>query len=238
MNINAQKTTEFAGDKKVGRSLLSGPENRLKQWLIPKIPGHIETYHLTMGTLVWSAVNVGAAFFARYNLDFLWVVSLMILLQYLTDLLDGELGRQRDTGLVKWGFYMDHFLDFVFLCSLVFVGYMISPPGVAAWYFGLMVILGSFMVNSFLSFGATNEFEIYHYGFGPTEMRVVFILINTFIIAFGTRHFTLLVPITAGICLAGLIVQSYHIHKKLWSVDMAIKKSRQKNGGLSLTGQQ
>ncbi|MDW7772854.1 MAG: CDP-alcohol phosphatidyltransferase family protein [Desulfobulbaceae bacterium] len=152
---NTNGTTAFAGDKKVGRSLLSGPENKLKQWLIPKIPQKVETYHLTMGTLLWSAVNVATAFYARNDLAMLWVVSLMIVLQYLKDLLDGELGRQRDTGLVKWGFYMDHFLDFVFLCSLVFVGYMISPAGVAAWYFALLVILGSFMVNSFLSFGAT-----------------------------------------------------------------------------------
>jgi len=227
MSINANETKEFAGDKKVGRSLLSGPENKLKQWFVPKIPQKIETYHLTMGTLLWSAVNVCTAFYARHNLALLWVISLMILLQYLTDLLDGELGRQRDTGLVKWGFYMDHFLDFVFLCSLVFVGYMISPTGIEAWYFCLLVILGSFMVNSFLSFGATNEFEIYHYGFGPTEMRVVFILINTFIITFGTTHFDLLVPLTVCICLAGLIVQSYRIHKRLWIIDMEAKQSRQ-----------
>ena len=228
MKVNGNvRTTEFAGDKKVGKSLLSGPENKLKQWLIPKIPQRIETYHLTMGTLLWSAINVCIAFSARHNLTLLWVVSLMILLQYLTDLLDGELGRQRDTGLVKWGFYMDHFLDFIFLCSLVFVGYMISPVGIEAWYFALLVILGSFMVNSFLSFGATNEFEIYHYGVGPTEMRVVFILINTFIIKFGTTNFDLLVPITVCICLTGLILHSYQIHRKLWDYDMKVKKSRQ-----------
>ena len=40
---------------------------------------------------------------------------------------------------------------------------MISPAGIEVWYFALLVILGAFMVNSFLSFGATNEFEIYHY---------------------------------------------------------------------------
>lgn len=33
----------FAGDKKVGRALLSKPENSLKQWAVPKIPASIET---------------------------------------------------------------------------------------------------------------------------------------------------------------------------------------------------
>lgn len=109
------------------------------------------------------------------------------------------------------------------LCSLVFVGYMISPAGLEVWYFALLVVLGSFMVNSFLSFGATNEFEIYHYGFGPTEMRIIFILINTFIIRFEAKYFEILLPLVVCICLAGLIVNTYRIQKKLWVDDMRTK---------------
>jgi len=216
--------TEFGGDKKVGKSLLSRPENMLKYWIVPKIPQAVETYHLTMATLLWSAVNGIAAFFVRDNLALLWVASLMIIFQYLTDLFDGELGRQRDTGLVKWGFYMDHFLDFIFLSSLVFVGYMIAPPGLEVWSVALFVILASFMVNSFLSFGATNEFEIYHYGIGPTETRVIFILINIFIMHNGTAHFSILLPMVVMACLGGLIVNTYQIQKKLWVLDMQARQ--------------
>ena len=147
----------------------------------------------------------------------------MILLQYLTDLFDGELGRQRDTGLIKWGFYMDHFLDYIFLCSLVFVGYMISPAGLEIWHFALLVILGGFIVNSFLAFGATNEFQIYHYGMGPTEMRVVFILINTFIIFFGTSSFDILLPVTVILCFIGLVINTLQVQRRLWKHDMQVK---------------
>ncbi len=187
----------FAGDKKVGTSLLTGPENRLKNWGVPKIPKGIETYHLTIMTVIWSVINVIVAFPAANNLNWLWVVNLMIVAQYITDLFDGELGRRRNTGLIKWGFYMDHFLDYMFLASLVFVGYKISPSSLEVLYFALLVILGGFMVNSFLSFAATNEFEIYHFGIGPTETRVVFILINI-----------------------------YMISKKLWAYDMKVKKKQ------------
>ncbi len=218
--------TQFGGDKKVGKSLLSNAENKLKYWAVPKIPPRIETYHLTFMTLAWSIINVALGFFARDNLHILWFVSLMIVLQYVTDLFDGELGRQRDTGLIKWGFYMDHFLDFIFLCSLVFVGYMISPPGLEIWYFTLLVILGAFMVNSFLSFAATNEFEIYYYGIGPTETRVVFILINTYIILVGTGYFNILLPLVVLICATGLMINTYQIHKKLWALDMDNKRQQ------------
>ncbi|MFC1883415.1 CDP-alcohol phosphatidyltransferase family protein [Thermodesulfobacteriota bacterium] len=216
----------FGGDKKVGKSILSSPENKFKYWAVPKIPEKIETHHLTLMTLVWSIINVLIGFYARDNLSFLWLVSLMIVFQYITDLFDGELGRQRDTGLIKWGFYMDHFLDFIFLCSLVFVGYMISPPGLEIWYFALLVILGAFMVNSFLSFAATNKFEIYHFGIGPTETRVVFILINTYIIFFGTGRFKILLPLVVLACLAGLIINTYQIQKKMWAIDMQAKGRR------------
>jgi phosphatidylglycerophosphate synthase len=179
-----------------------------------------------MMTLVWSGGNVILAFFARNNLSVLWLVSLMIVLQYLTDLFDGELGRQRDTGLIKWGFYMDHFLDFIFLCSLVFVGYKISPPGLEIWYFVLLVITGGFMVNAFLSFAATNEFEIYRYGFGPTEFRLGLILINTFIIVVGTGQFYILLPLFVILCFVALVVNCHQIHRKLWDIDMGNKAKR------------
>lgn len=213
----------FDGDKKVGASLLSPWENRFKYWAVPKIPSFIETYHLTLMTLVWSAANIVFGFWAKKSLCCLWLVSLMIVFQYVTDLFDGELGRQRNTGLIKWGFYMDHFLDFLFLCSLVFVGYMISPPGLEIWYFVLVVILGAFMVNSFLSFAATNAFEIYHFGIGPTETRVLFILINTFIILFGTGSFDILLPLAVVLCGIGLIINTFQIQKKLWQIDMEAK---------------
>jgi phosphatidylglycerophosphate synthase len=215
----------FGGDKKVGRSLLSGPESRLKNWAVPKIPEGVETYHLTLMTLVWSLVNVVSGFFAKDHLYVLWLVSLMIVLQYLTDLFDGEVGRRRKTGLVKWGFHMDHFLDYVFLSSFVFVGFKISPEGLEVWYFALAVILGGFMVNSFLSFAATNEFQIYYHGLGPTEMRVVFILINTFVVFFGTGSFKFLLPLAVILCFSGLVVNTYQIQKRLWKEDMAHKKT-------------
>lgn len=212
--------TRFAGDKKVGESVLTRLEMRFKQWAVPKIPAGIETYHLTMLTLLWSGVNVGLAYWAKQDLRALWLVSLMIALQYVTDLFDGELGRQRRTGLIKWGFYMDHFLDYLFLCSLVFVGYKISPPGLETWYFILLVILGAYMVNSFLSFAATNKFEIYHYGIGPTETRIVFILVNAGIVWRGTANFDVLLPTTVVVLLAGLVLNTWQIQSKLWAYDM------------------
>jgi hypothetical protein len=48
--------------------------------------------------------------------------------------------------------------------------------------FFIMAVFGAFMVNSFLQFAATNQFRISYWGIGPTEVRLVFIIINILII--------------------------------------------------------
>ena len=83
--------------------------------------------------------------------------------------------------------------------------------------------MGGFMANSFLSFAATNEFEIYHYGMGPTESRIGFIFINAYIALVGFRHFTWIMPLVCAITLTMLIIYTWQIHKKLWALDMEVK---------------
>ena len=80
---------------------------------------------------------------------------------------------------------MDHFLDYVFQCGLI-IGCLDRPTRRQARVvvFRILAITSGYMVNSFLCFAATNEFEIYFLGIGPTEIRIYFILLNSFIIFF------------------------------------------------------
>lgn len=223
--VKQAEKKSFAGDKKVGQSVLTPAENSLKNWLVPKIPASVETWHLTYMTIVWSAGVVAFGALAATDLRWIWGISFMIVLQYLTDLADGEVGRRRGTGLIKWGFYMDHFLDYLFLCCLVLAGYLFAPESVQFWFVVLLIIVSALMVNSFLSFAATNEFEIYHYGMGPTEMRLVFIAINTYIIIYGTSQFYWMLPVVCLVCAVTLWFNTWQIHRKLWQIDMQNKSS-------------
>ena len=67
------RTTQFAGHEKVGESVLTGAEMWLKGKVVPRIPRRIETYHLTMTTLLWSAGVVGFSLLARDNI--LWLAG-------------------------------------------------------------------------------------------------------------------------------------------------------------------
>ena len=220
------KQKRFAGDRKVGGSVLMAAEKRLVAAVVPRLPRGLETYHLTMLTVLWGLGVLGFALLARTNPWWFTGVSLMIAAQYLTDLFDGAVGRARDTGLVKWGFFMDHFLDFCFLETLI-IGYaVIAPPGMQWWFMALMLLGGGLMVNSFLTFAATNRFEIYFNGFGPTEFRVLLITVNTLVCLTGTGHFPWTVPVVTVLFALGLAALTWRNHRVLWAMDMAEKAAR------------
>ena len=122
---------EFGGDKKLPmKTLLAKYERRFIDKNVSKFPAWIQGYHLTLMTIPLSAGLIVFGYLARNNYHWLWLSSLMLFLQWFTDSFDGALGRFRDTGIPKWGFFMDHFLDFVFMCS-VFIGYSFLVEGLS-----------------------------------------------------------------------------------------------------------
>ena len=217
----------FAGDKKKGTWVLAKAERQMVEWLVPRVPRGLETYHLTMLTLVWSIGIVIASFLARENIHWLWLVSTLIGLQYLSDALDGAVGRYRDTGLVKWGFYMDHFLDYLFLASII-VGYGLVLQDIPwYWFMSMLVLGGAFMINMFLSFAATNEFQISALGIGPTEMRLFFILVNAGIVLLGTAWVQISLPFVLAALAIVLVWLVFKTSKQLWRLDMEYKSASQ-----------
>lgn len=217
---------QFGGDKKVGESFLGPWEKALVKRWVTKIPSGLETYHLTLLTILWSALALVFFLLARDSLAWLWLVSLMIVFQYLTDLFDGAIGRHRDTGLIKWGFHMDHFLDYVFQSVVVIGYYIIAPPNLTLYFFGLLLLTGGYMVNSFLWFAATNRFEISYFGIGPTEVRLLVIALNGAIVIMGTSWWPITVTIFFWTFLIGLALLIYRTQKQLWQIDMATKQAR------------
>ena len=213
---------KFSGDKKlVLKSPLAWGERKIIEFLTPKFPGWIEGYHLTLMTIAWSAGVLGSAYLARGNYVWLWVSSAMVVLQWFTDCFDGALGRYRDTGIPKWGFYMDHFLDYVFMSSL-FISYSFLLEGTAKYLVCFSVpVFGCLMVSSFLAFGVTGEFKITYLGTGPTEVRLYFIALNWAIIQFGIGWFESALPYIFGVFLAGLCIVVLRSQKYIWAIDMA-----------------
>ena len=218
---------KFQGDKKLPmKSLLARCERKLIDKFVPWFPRWIEGYHLTLMTIPWSVGLIVFGYLARGNYHWLWLSSLMLFLQWFTDSFDGALGRYRDFGIPKWGFFMDHFLDFVFMSAVV-VGYSFLFEGVNKELVYLLIpIFGCFMVNSYLSFGATNEFKITFLGTGPTEIRIWFIILNCVIIIFGVEFLEKILVYIFVLSLATLAMIVYRTQKYIWKIDMEDKRMR------------
>ena len=173
-----------------------------------------------MMTLVWSALIVVFSYFAKDNIHWLWMVSLMIFFQYFTDVLDGAVGRLRNTGLIKWGYYMDHFLDFIFMCSIIIGWSFLLSSSRQIILLGLLGVSGAFMVNAYLAFSVTNKFSISYFNIGPSEMRILFIFNNILLVIFGIRYLERALPYFLLFSAIGLIYIVYKTQKNIWKMDM------------------
>lgn len=209
-------------------SPLAKLEKRFVNAYVPHFPKGIESHHLTLLTIPWSIGLVVFGLMARVdgNMHWLWGSSLMLFMQWFTDTFDGAVGRYRNTGLIKWGFYADHFLDTIFM-PCIFVGYAFLMVEHTSVY--LMLILGAVyamvMVHSFLEFGATNEFHITYLGTGPTEIRLYFIICNTFIVFCGAGWLEAALPYILVAFVVALTIISVQTQLKLWDTDMREKEN-------------
>ena len=211
----------FAGDKKHGQSILGPAERRFIDYWVPKLPQWLRSWQLTLLTLAWSALTVLFGWLASSEPAWLWAMSVIVAAQWLTDSFDGTLGRTRGEGLVKWGFFMDHLLDLLFAGSIV-IGYSFIAPGGTGFLFSLLLLVTcAMMATSFLSFAATNQFQIAYYGLGPTEVRIGYIALNTFVFFAGPQVFWWGVPVVLAVNVLALVVLVWQTQRNLWAIDKA-----------------
>ncbi len=227
-----QKSTNeksFTSERRDDDFFASKYERKIVGKAVDYVPKPIETYHLTLSSILWCGLVILFGYLSTQNIQWLWGTSIIIVLYYITDLLDGAVGRKRNTGLVKWGYYMDHFFDYLFLCSLI-IGYtfLLKPE---IYMVIILAIFAGFMISVFLNFAVTEKFRISFLKIGPTEIRVLFVTINTLLIFFYNKiRFDVVLPISAAISLFCLILLVYETQKDIWKEDMK-KKESLKNGG-------
>jgi phosphatidylglycerophosphate synthase len=217
------ETQQFAGATKTNTSFLTPLERRLAVRVLPRIPSWLETYHLTMLTLVWSGLILLFSYLAKNDLRWLWGVSAMIAMQWVTDHYDGKIGKYRGTGLVRWGYYMDHLLDYFFLCSII-IGYSFILPERSRFQILIMLaIFAAYEFSTFLAFAATDKLKISYLKFGPTEFRLALIVINGLLVQLGTRQMVNGLKYVNIGAVVGLAVLVYRTHKVIWALDMRQK---------------
>lgn len=206
--------------------ILAGLETKLIRKVAPLVPSWLETYHLTWMALPQSLLILFFSCLARSDIRWLWGATLAIVAHYVTDFLDGEIGRRRDTGLVKWGAYVDHFLDHFFGTSVILSYAIIFPDSYLVFFLLLAVLSGQFIDTGLRCIALGDFITAGHFGIGPTEIYVVIIAVNTFLSLGGKINPTIVFGLGFLALFLPLLNSFYCTQKLLWKADMENKNGK------------
>ncbi|MGH2955252.1 MAG: CDP-alcohol phosphatidyltransferase family protein [Solirubrobacterales bacterium] len=163
--------------------LLAVPERRLLRWIAARIPRRVLPDDLTaLGVL--AALGVCAAYqLSNSSLDWLWVASGLLAVQWLGDSLDGTLARVREIERPTYGYYLDHLVDAI-ATAAIGIGLGLSPLMLLS--IGTLIVVAYLIlsINVYLESYAFGRFSIGYGLIGPTEVRLILIVLNS-VVALG-----------------------------------------------------
>lgn len=213
------------GNIRESQALLWPAEQRLLAHVVPKIPRFLNGINLTLLSILWSIAIVIAYILSAKNIHWLWLANFCIILQYTTDILDGSVGRYRKSGLVRWGYYMDHFLDVIFLmCVIIGLGYISPSRNTLLIVVACGFLLLAFMVHSFLLARATDEFHISLSKVGATELRILMICVNILVLFVGVTVLNIISPIFFVLSSITLLILVLQTQRRLYIIDQTTEK--------------
>lgn len=157
-------------------SLLNNAEKKLLVKLAQWQPSWVTSDFLTYTGVVAALLYAGSCWLANYNVNFLWLASLFLVINWYGDSLDGTLARVRDTQRPKYGFFIDHSLDALTTC-LFCMGLGLGP--VMRLDISLF-IMGGYLCMSIYTYLSTiimEKFRLTYASLGPTEARLIIIAV-------------------------------------------------------------
>jgi phosphatidylglycerophosphate synthase len=177
----ALKTNTFRDSEREQTSILAPLERAALRWFARHMPARINSDHLSivglLGMLGAGAFYVGS----KQNPLMLHLVNVCIFLNWFGDSMDGTLARFRNRQRPRYGFYVDHIIDIFgalfLMLGLALSGYMSERVAAA-------VLISFFMlaINSYLAAYALGVFKLSQWKMGPTEMRLLLMIGNVFLI--------------------------------------------------------
>lgn len=181
--------------KRIQTSILNSLEKKVLIWLAERQPKWMTSDMLTyIGTVGAIIIAIGYILSSR-NINYLWLSTLGFIINWYGDSLDGTLARVRNTQRPVYGYYIDHTVDAINEV-VIFMG--IGLSGLMHLEFSLMALVAYFLITINVSINAhlKKEFKLTYAGLGPTEFRLIMIIINTIYIYSTTlRNFSVAVEV-------------------------------------------
>ena len=174
---------------RIQTSILNGVEKKVLVWIAARLPKWV-----TSDMLTWFGVFGSFIVFLGYLLNnllnapaWIWLSSLGLVFNWFGDSLDGSIARVRKTQRPLYGFYLDHNIDCV-TEFFMFIG--IGLSGMCNLWITMLCFIPYLMLEVYVSINAhlKNEFKLTYGKMGPTELRLIIIICNTFLIYSEVMH--------------------------------------------------
>ena len=153
-------------------------ERRALVWLAARLPAAVTPNTLTATGMLGALIVVLGYLLAAGRPAMLWLASVGLVLNWFGDSLDGTVARVRGIERPHFGFFLDKCTDML-AHALFAVGLGLST--LVRWELAMAGLASFFMVSmlSLIRVGAGRSFDIAYFGIGMTEIRCMFVLLNS-----------------------------------------------------------
>lgn len=158
--------------------LLAKAEKRLLRAIAGRLPRWILPDDLTLLGIAAALAICAAYQLSNESSVWLWVASGLLVVHWLGDSLDGTLARVRGIQRPRYGYYLDHLVDAA-ATAAIGIGLGLSPYMLLSVGMLLVVAYLVLSINVYLESYALGRFSIGYGLFGPTELRLLLIAINS-----------------------------------------------------------
>lgn len=167
--------------ERIQTSILNAAEKKALVWMGQRMPRWISSDMMTALGMIGAVVIAVGYFLSGRNINYLWLASFGFVLNWFGDSLDGTIARVRNQQRPKYGFFIDHTVDVVNE-ALMFVGMGLSP--LMRFDIALMILSAYLMLSVYVYISAhlKGEFRLTYAKMGPTELRIIAIIMNTLFI--------------------------------------------------------
>lgn len=164
--------------ERIQTSILNGVEKKALTWLAWHQPKWMTSDILTFIGFIGAVIIAIGYALSNLNLAWIWLASFGFFVNWYGDSLDGTFARVHNQQRKTYGFFIDHNVDCINE-AFMFIGLGLSP--MMNMYTALLVLVAYLILSIYVYISAhlNNEFKLTYAKMGPTELRVIVIIVNT-----------------------------------------------------------
>ena len=167
---------------RIQTSLVNKAERKVLVWMAERMPRWITSDMLTCVGVLGAVIIAAGYVLSAGDYRWLWLASAGFVVNWFGDSLDGTLARVRNQQRPLYGFFLDHNVDGINE-TLMFAGLGLSPFMNMGLSMSLLAVYLLLSIYVYISAHLKGEFRLTYAKLGPTEFRLLAIIVNTLLVS-------------------------------------------------------